>query len=66
MADQTAWQRFFALDDDFGFKQFFLQPVILPAQFLVLDGQWVVLKFRPTFARERVLQSRIRFDLPTN
>lgn len=66
MADQTTWQLLFALDDNFAFQQFFLQPLILPAQFLILDGQWVVLKFGPTFVRERVLQSRIWFDLPTH
>ena len=66
MADQTAWQLLFALDDNFAFQQFFLQPLILPAQFLVLYGQSVVFKFGPTFVRERVLQSRIWFDLPTH
>ena len=60
----TAWPLFLNVDDDVGFLQLFLQPLILATQLFVITGQWITLRLRPPLLRESLMHRGITFFPP--
>ena len=54
-AGSRAWPLFLNLDDQFSFAQLFLQALILTAEFLVLNRQSILFRFRTAQFRKGLL-----------
>jgi len=53
------------VNDDLGLAQFFLQPLILPPQLLVLRAKRIVFRLRPAFMGERCFYGGFPFSSPS-